>query len=280
MTKLRIALLSAIAVIGIALCLARYDEARLRTENESLRQQIQQAATIAKPAVEPEGQLDLPPASSMEIPSAQSPREDSNELLRLRGAVARMRQELVDAMIPSNLYRLDSNAQREAIAEALQTGVLIPVEKTRAAFPRVSWTFSGYATPKAAVQSLLWAMSEADAKTLLQSYTLDARQLKNRHEWNEKSDTEIAEAAKESLKGITGFRIDGQGYNPAEGNTVDFMLTVEDEKPEGPRIMSLRVKKIGSEWKCDGGGIIVPPIPAVFRTPPPGQADWKIENRD
>jgi RNA polymerase sigma factor (sigma-70 family) len=93
MSKLKIALVGALVVAGVAtpLVIQNQSQTKLRAENEQLRQQNSQLAEQLAPLTTENDRLSNLMAHATENQMAQQ--SQSNELLRLRGEVARLRQD-------------------------------------------------------------------------------------------------------------------------------------------------------------------------------------------
>ncbi len=94
MTKLKLGIITALVVAGVAtpLLIQHQAQASLRAENHSLRQQQEQLAQQLGPLTAENLRLSNLVAKASNLSSAQDDR--SNELLKLRGEVARLRQGL------------------------------------------------------------------------------------------------------------------------------------------------------------------------------------------
>jgi len=109
-----------------------------------------------------------------------------------------------------------------------------------------SWTFAGYATPEAALQSLVWAMREGDTKTLLASLTPEesARKAKD---WAGKSESEIGADAKHDSDKINSFRILESKTLSDDEVVLHIYVSGGDDKVE-----KISMKRVGAEWKFAG----------------------------
>jgi hypothetical protein len=85
---------------------------------------------------------------------------NTSELLRLRGETGVLRQQT------NRLRRLV-----HALSAALSTTNTVQASPEQRSFPRDSWTFAGFATPEATLQSYLWAKSRGDVKTAFATVT-------------------------------------------------------------------------------------------------------------
>jgi outer membrane translocation and assembly module TamA len=118
MTKLKVGIISVIALAGVAtpLAIQHQSQARLREENEALREQASQLAQVA---AENENLSNLVAQTKG---SESLSREQMSELLRLRGEVGRLRREgkELQALLAENrqLRTRLTNAPAEVIAQS------------------------------------------------------------------------------------------------------------------------------------------------------------------
>jgi RNA polymerase sigma factor (sigma-70 family) len=91
MSKLKVGLVGAVVVAGVAtpLVIQNHSQSKLRTENEQLRQKNTQLTEQMTPLAAENLRLSNLIAQATEYPSAQQ--SQSNEILKLRGEVARLR---------------------------------------------------------------------------------------------------------------------------------------------------------------------------------------------
>src|SRR5436190_2203087 len=96
-----------------------------------------------------------------------SPEED-RELLQLRDQAGRLRHQDKEL---DNLRK--ENRQFRAMLAATQNfqGEHSSAERTSENWPKSSWSFAGYATPEASLESGLWAARSGDVSTFLNSIT-------------------------------------------------------------------------------------------------------------
>jgi|SRR5579862_2831710 len=112
-------------------------------------------------------------------------------------------------------------------------------------FPRSSWEFAGYADPKSALESAMWAWGKGDVKAFIDTLTPDAQQREKDH----LDQMQPADLIQE-FRGITGYHVlelktvaDNQ---VALRFRVDFSTRVIHD-PE----KTVYLKKSGNEWKLD-----------------------------
>src|ERR1019366_6551868 len=164
MTKLKLGIISAIVVAGMAtpLVLQHQAQIKLREDNQALRQQSDQVAAENERL----SHLAARANSSQTLANGQP-----GELLRLRGEVGVLRQQKSEAeRLLEEHRRLGSGATNSQSAHATN-----PPTPFSAPVPKESWAFSGYATPEAALQTMAWAWGNRDWEALLASATPDGR---------------------------------------------------------------------------------------------------------
>jgi hypothetical protein len=116
-------------------------------------------------------------------------------------------------------------------------------------FPQQSWKFAGYADPESAYQSLMWAMSQGDVQTALNSLTPaeGAKWEKNMSRPKEEKDEKMARRTKQTER----FRIlDQQVISETETH---MRIESVGESNEHPVLEQwARMIKVGSDWKFEG----------------------------
>ena len=231
MTKLKLGIISAVVVAGVAtpLVIQRQAQVKLRTANQSLRQQVGQLAQL-------KAQNERLSSLLAQANSAQSlPKDQLSELMRLRGEVGILRRQ-------TNELRMLRTAHNEDPLTAAS-----PSEA--AAIPKESWAFVGYTTPETALQSVAWAMSKGDVKTFLASLSPET---KNEYvqRFEGKTESEIAILLSEEISRLSALRLDRK--KASLESEVAFVLYSEERddgttKAKDEAVMTF--KKIGSEWK-------------------------------
>src|SRR6185436_15901470 len=73
-------------------------------------------------------------------------------------------------------------------------------------FAKESWAFTGYATPEAALQSVIWAMREGDIKTFVASLAPE-EMARIQKEWGDKPEAQVSADTKRGTDKISGIRI-------------------------------------------------------------------------
>src|SRR5207245_2241546 len=108
-----------------------------------------------------------------------------------------------------------------------------------------NWTFAGYATPEATLQSSMWALREGDMEAFLGSLTPDGRsKIEEQMQTGSKSQEELAAELKKSSEGLAGFKILDQG-------TVsdDSILLQVQVSGNGNVLHHFIFTRTGNEWK-------------------------------
>src|ERR1051325_8677539 len=93
-------------------------------------------------------------------------RAEGQDLLKLRNEVTQLRagsKEMEKLRAENQQLRSAAAAARTAVPPTPPSPVPpVPAAGTGAQFPKESWTFSGYASPDAALVSAIWAMKEGN----------------------------------------------------------------------------------------------------------------------
>ncbi|MDB6034401.1 MAG: hypothetical protein JWM16_4739 [Verrucomicrobiales bacterium] len=133
-TKLKIGVAGALLFAGLAtpLVIQQQASAHLRRENESLRHQLAQLSDLAAENRQPSSGI-------RRTNSQQLVTEQMSELLRLRGEVAQLRAQSLEAA------KLRGAGSRPATTLAPQAA--------ETSFPKETWVDAGFATPEAALQT-------------------------------------------------------------------------------------------------------------------------------
>jgi len=237
MTSKRKMTLGAIGAAGIAAALALQHRTtmNLREENQTLQQQIADGGRLGD-----ENQR----LSNLVAQASAKPRmseEQFRELLRLRGEASLLRKQKQE---------YDNSRAGETQLRSAQTRMGAPgsqpAQEAQDHLAPDSLACAGYAQPRAAFETHLWASLSAarsgDAKAMLDSFTPEERA-----RWLAIHKTEEAVAAqvRRNWTGITGFRI----LNEQAVSDEEVVLTVY---VEGVNVASkMRLKQIGGEWKFD-----------------------------
>jgi hypothetical protein len=190
--------------------------AGLRQDNEGLREELAaaQRASSAKGSDQ-----SGPPNEELE-----RLRAEAREVHKLRNEVNQLRAGVkeVDQLRAENQRLRGAGRPPQAPPG---TAVAAPTATTlqEGYYAKENWAFTGYATPEAALQSVIWAMHEGDTKTLLASLAPEelARMQK---EWGNKSEAQVSADTKRGTDKISG----------------------ED------KVQKISMRRYGAEWKMAG----------------------------
>lgn len=115
--------------------------------------------------------------------------------------------------------------------------------------PRNAWKFVGYATPEAALQSALWAMTTGDLSAALASYTPEKRK-ERAAEWQDKTGADVARETLRDLPADYTLPVDQKRvHNDRE---VTFVVMTHDEHQGTEWFHSeslLTLTNLAGEWK-------------------------------
>jgi hypothetical protein len=121
------------------------------------------------------------------------------------------------------------------------------VMPVQVSYPKTSWTFAGYASPEAALETYFWAINGRDTTNVEASMTPGAREdfLEEVQDAKKTKAQYLAETGS-GLEKVSGYRI--LGTEPIAVDEVDVKITMEGG---GNASDEMTVKKIGTEWKVD-----------------------------
>ena len=231
------------AVVGLAVWVAFEHQRRagLRREHQALEPQLEEMARLI-------GSNEQLSNLLAQAKSRRSLTDDrSRELLRLRGQVGVLRQQSREL----ETVREENRRARAALESSLKSqGAAAPQAAATADYwPQDSWTFRGFASADAALQSSLWAANKGDLKVLLASATGEALQ-QMEADLKGKSETEASIRAMDEVMGMKSVRV----VNREVQGDDTVVLTVEFEGRTESQTEKIVMKKIGNEWKLSGPG--------------------------
>ena len=221
---------------GTALLLQHRSRVDLDRENQALRQRIEDMSRLA---AENERLSNLVAQATSTQARRNGP---SRELLRLRGEVGWLRRQSQEAeQLRNEKQRLRTEAagQKRPAVDATAGAA------SQTNMPRESWVFAGYATPEAALQSMIWAISSGDVKTFYASLTEKGKQEIER-EQNGKPGADFAAEGVELLGKFTAFRVDGREDRPDGAVVLTVSGIRSDDTTETEKVT---LRRVGDEWK-------------------------------
>jgi RNA polymerase sigma factor (sigma-70 family) len=220
MTKLKLAAGAiVIAAVGTTLVLEQRAQATLRQNNQALRQKVEQSARLNA-----ENQR----LASLITPA--TPRESPlDELTRLRAEAANLRQQ---------------QAQR-ASTGARQTAQRSPAP-TNDYLTKAAYAYAGFADPDSALQTMMWAGTTGDAKTILACFPPEAFQDEMRTKAQQKQAVEVVSRCTSRW---SGYRIVSR-QNFGDDRMV---ATISYQTAAGGATVGrMKLRRVGSDWKFDG----------------------------
>jgi hypothetical protein len=119
-----------------------------------------------------------------------------------------------------------------------------PSVSSKQLLTRESWSFAGYATPEAALESGYWAENKGDFQALLNSVTPEYRSQIEKHGETQSEDERAANMQKEAVQ-VAAYQVVSNEAVSAD----ECILHIYS-----PRLGKGKVtlKKIANEWRWDG----------------------------
>jgi hypothetical protein len=222
------------AILGLGSQLALEHQARLRVEREHtvLAEQAEQLSQVIARNKE------LSDLASRANRTRPAPDEQSLELLRLRGRVGVLREQCKE---------LENVRSENRAAHAVLQNKGTNSVATADYWPRDSWSFAGYGSPDAALQTSLWAANNGDLKALLASFTGESRKMLEA-DLGGKSPEEASIKAMDEVINFKSVRVVSR-ETQADDTAV---LTVAIEDKAETEMVKMLMKKVGNEWKIAG----------------------------
>lgn len=204
--------------------------AHMRRESQSIRRELDQVL------VDNERLQKLLAVSQAAEGAAQ---EQLSELMKLRSEIGELRKRNTE------LQRLSTAQAAAAPTDSPEP----PAEELPPAISKATWSYSGYATPEAALQTFMWSMREGDLKTYLASLAPEARE-SALTAFEGTPEAEAGVRLQAGLRGIEGLRF--KRKTTESPDEVAFVIAASEEDNGSVRMRSeavLRFKQIGGEWK-------------------------------
>jgi len=168
---------------------------------------------------------------------------NTSDLLKLRGEVGMLRRQTNE--LGTLVQTLQSTGRQGSSAANTPQGSAEPTH-----FPREAWTFAGFATPEAAIQSCLWAKTSGDRKTSEEAVTPEFRQKIQEYLKNKSPEERTAILENMLSKDINATGVQIQRKMVLADDQVVLQLH-NDGMPE--KVYSIvTMKQINGEWKISG----------------------------
>ncbi len=210
---------------------------QLRRENRTLREETEEKAAISNAA-------NSRAAADEEV---RRLRAEVQEVHKLRNEVSQLRAQ------KNELERVRAENQRLKTAPQLRDTSAAQAGQAQDYFAKQDWTFAGYATPEAALQSSLWAMREGDLRTLQASTTAEGW-ARIAGEQSNGAEARIAEEIQRKVRDSGGFRVlDRKALADDE-----ILLRVHADGETADQ--NIVVKRVAGEWKVERS-YRDPPVP-------------------
>lgn len=205
---------------------------KIRSQNAELELKISQLSNLQK-----ENER-LSNILSQVSGNAKLTHDQMDELLRLRREVAR-RHDLDTPPPPPREYRRPAPSAPSLTATLISTNA----STTRTtSIPKSEWTYAGYDTPEAALQTVVWAMSMGDIQTFQSSLSQNAlRSMTSAYEG--RTEAEIAAALVQRVSNMTELSFDKKTI-ASDGRT-SFVLSTGDSRNDAV----LTFQYINGQWR-------------------------------
>jgi hypothetical protein len=227
------ALVIALAIIALLWGMQMEAHRRLHEQADSSRQLLERLNRLAVENIR----------LSNIVARANTPLSDAQlgELDNLRQEVQQLRRRTNDlAGLQAELQRMRATLSRTRDFIGSNAPPDVPPEDI---YPRENWTFAGYDTPEAALQTVTWAISQGDEATYMASL---APALQDEMAM-ELADGSFADTAPLEMSDATGYRIvDREALSGSEETITVYM--------DGDRsVTSLTLTNTGNGWLVEGG---------------------------
>lgn len=230
-------LVASAAALATALVIARQARIRLDNDHHGLEQQLARMAEMVAENHELSARLArssaperLPPAEFM-------------ELLRLRGEVGSLRRQTNDL----GAARAENEHVHSVLEKCVKAEDGTSKQATADYWPQNTWTNSGYGSPEAALQTILWAGSNGDLTNFFAGVTGKLRQ-EAEGDLKKKSTAFISAEMADEFYRCNSVQI--MGREVLDENTV--VLKVEVGEPDDFRLEPTLMKRVGDQWAFAG----------------------------
>ncbi len=174
-------------------------------------------------------------------------KSDSSALLKLRSEVTRLDSQQVEAARlrqENQQLRTAAESRRPAPAAAPPPADYLTKE---------SWTYAGYDTPEAALQTIAWAMTRGDTRNFLASLTPE-EMARTQNGWQGKTEAEIATEIQNDVSGgkdgpVAGFRV----LKKEALSDTEMVITLDvSGLPPNQSTPQMKLQRIGNQWRFAG----------------------------
>jgi hypothetical protein len=213
--------------------------AESRTDNQRLREELGEAQRLANSKEVAQ--------NAQQSEELERLRAEAREVHKLRNEVSQLRagaKQVEQLRTENQQLRAASRAPVPTpTAGAAAPPATAPQE---AYYAKENWTFTGYATPDAALQSAIWAMREGDTRTFFASLAPE-EMARLQKEWGNKSEAQVAADTKRQTDRISSIRIlESKALSDDEVVLSIYATGGEDH------VQKISMKRFGTEWKMAG----------------------------
>jgi len=230
MNKSRFHILAVLVVVIELVILRQQSQARskLRAENQALELSAGRLTALA--AENRRLAHDI-------LADSSSPTESQlDELIRLRSNVGNQQRQIQD--LQTKLADLSTLPSFQSLSGSNRFVNLT----------KESWASSGYRTPEAALESMLWATAHGDVNAVRASLTPAELERRNNRAWKGLADSEIAAAGMQGLSQVSGIQIlNLQMMSESDAHFTVYISGLE--QPDQPLWMDMKL--VDGEWKSD-----------------------------
>ena len=170
------------------------------------------------------------------------------DLLKLRREARLLRAGSNDM----NRLSEENRLLRDAVTNG--TGPTIVVAADGDFVARDNWTFAGYATPEATLQSWMWSLREGDADAFLESLAPDGQaRFAGRMQQEGKTQDEVIADLRRESENLSGFQILDE--NPTDDGSIETLVQMSSSGSEKTRHRFV-FTRTGNEWKMSDAGVV------------------------
>ena len=197
------------------------------------------------------GKLDLAGPLAKRNTELQALRVQVQDLLRLRHELRLLRAATNDlARLQEENRQLKQN-NTNTTSPASSATIVVTSGDPEDFVPKQNWTFAGYATPEATLQSWMWSLREGDLEAFLETLTADDRsRFEAQLQQSNKPEEELSADLKRQAAGLNGFQILDED-SEADGSMV-ILARISGNDSTRHRFIFTRD---GTEWKMTDAGV-------------------------
>jgi hypothetical protein len=172
---------------------------------------------------------------------------EAREVHKLRNEVSQLRTGMKEAdQLRAENQRLRGAVRAPQAAAGTGAGAPPATPSQEGYFAKENWAFTGYATPEAALQSVIWAMREGDTRTFLASLAPE-EMARLQKEWGDKTEAQVGADTKRGTDKISGVRIlESKSLSADEVVLSVYAAGGEDH------VQKISMKRYGTEWRMAG----------------------------